>query len=476
MNPIASKKKRTGLFVVAFAVLVVVIFALSSFITLSAPTASNSSAVSPAIVQNQTVFKYQWMNQTSSPSPSGMSNVSMACFEPSSEIVMFGGEHSVTNKTGVNMTEYSNQTWLYNNQFWTQSTGQSNIPGMIGPSMSFYPRGMDVVLFGGQNLTSSGNIKYENETWLFTGYTWTPLNGLTQAPTSRAFAASAYSQTSRSVILFGGITSSGYSNSTWSFKDNVWTKMSTTGPIPAMEGSSMVAMSNGNLLLYGGVNGTGFSDQTWMLNTTTMHWTKLSTSTNPGDIAFASLNYFSFNNLYVLYGGVNSKGVPQNTTWAFTNNAWNNMKIGSPSASYGQTVEALSANDTLILFGGSMGNNYYNYTFGFLNNTYNWAEFIESGLPTGSQWSVTMNGQTKTTTSNYTEFLLMAGTYTYSVTAPSGYSATGGNLTMYASFVTNSISFSKIPTLFYYTYGLIAGIIIVIIAYAGSLVYRKIAK
>lgn len=476
MNPIASRKKRTGFFVAAFVVLVVVIFALSSFATLSSPTTSNSSQVTPAAVQTQTVFKYQWMNQTSSSSPMGMSNMSMASFSPSSEVVMFGGEHSVTNKTGVNMTEYSNQTWLYNNQYWTESTGESDIPGMIGTSMTFYPRGEDIVLFGGQNLTSSGKIKYENLTWLFTGYTWTPLRGLTHAPTSRAFAASAYSQTSGSVILFGGITSSGYTNSTWAFKDNVWTKMSTTGPIPAMEGSSMVAMSNGNLLLYGGFNGTSYSDQTWVLNTTTMHWAKLSTSTNPGDLAFASLNYFSFNNLYILYGGINSNGIAQNTTWAFTNNAWNNLKIGSPSASYGQAVEALSANNTLILFGGSIGNNYNNYTFGFLNNTYNWAEFTETGLPAGTQWGVTVNGQMKETTSNYTEFLLMAGTYTYTVTVPGGYLATGGNITMYASFATHSISFSKAPTLFYYTYGLIAGIILVVIAYAGSLVYRKIAK
>jgi hypothetical protein len=389
---------------------------------------------------------------------------------------MFGGESVVTNSTGANTTVYSNQTWMYNNQYWVQSTGQSDIQGMIGSSMSYYPRGMDVVLFGGQNLTSTGKIKYENTTWLFTGYTWTPLKGLAHSPSSRSFAAMAYSPTTRSVILFGGNTTSGDSNSTWSFAHNVWTKMPTTGKIPAMEGSSMVAMTNGNLLLYGGFNGSAYSDQTWILNTTTLHWKEISTSSNAGHVAFASLNYFSYNNLYILYGGVNSHDLPQNSTWTFAQNTWVNMNVASPSPQYGQTVESLSENSTLIMFGGSMGNSYTNYTYAFLNNTYNWAIFTESGLPAGTQWSITMNGQTHTTASNYSEFLLMAGTYSYTITPPSGYASSGGNITMYASCSTHAISFSKVPSLFFYTYGLIAGILIVIVAYAGSVIHRKIVK
>ncbi len=475
MNPIASKKKTSGIVVVAFALLLVGVFAFSSSVTNSSGAASQSLLADPAVIHNGTVYKYQWMNQTPSVSPAGMSNVTMACFEPSSELVLFGGQMSVTNSTGSNVTAYSNQTWYYNNLNWAQSTGKSDIPGMIGSTMSFYPRGEDIVLFGGQNLTSTGNLKLENTTWLFTGYTWTPLKGLANKPSSRTFASSVYSTETGSVILFGGKDSSGFTNSTWSFKDNTWTKISTTGAIPAMEGSSMVAMSNGNVLLYGGFNGS-YSHETWVLNTSTMHWKMLSTSSNPGNLAFASLNYFSFNNLYVLYGGVNSQNVPQNSTWVFSNNNWINMNLASPIAQYGQTVDTLSANNTLILFGGANGQESSNYTYAFLNNTYNWAEFIESGLPNGASWGITLNGVTHTTTSNYTEFLLMAGTYSYSVVAPSGYTGSGVNITMYASFITNSVSFSKTPTFFYYTYGLIAGIIIVIIAYAGSLVYRKIIK
>lgn len=154
------------------------------------------------------------------------------------------------------------------------------------------------------------------------------------------------------------------------------------------------------------------------------------------------------------------------------------MNINSPSPAYGQSMSVLEANDTIVLYGGLSTNNneYINYTYQFQNNTYNWVEFQESGLPGNSTWGITLNSKTVKTTSNEVEFLLMAGTYGYTTIAPSGYTGQSGNITMYASFITQSISFSKIPSFFYYTYGLIAGIVIVILAYIGSMVYRKILK
>lgn len=48
--------------------------------------------------------------------------------------------------------------------------------------------------------------------------------------------------------------------------------------------------------------------------------------------------------------------------------------------------------------------------------------FVESGLPPGTTWSVTLNGVTKSSTSNSITFILPEGTYSYSVITPSGYS------------------------------------------------------
>ncbi len=51
-------------------------------------------------------------------------------------------------------------------------------------------------------------------------------------------------------------------------------------------------------------------------------------------------------------------------------------------------------------------------------------QFNETGLPTGSQWSVTLNGTTESSTSNNISFLVFPGTYTYVIIPPPGYTTT----------------------------------------------------
>jgi hypothetical protein len=51
-------------------------------------------------------------------------------------------------------------------------------------------------------------------------------------------------------------------------------------------------------------------------------------------------------------------------------------------------------------------------------------QFNETGLPTGSHWSITLNGTTESSTSNNISFLVLPGTYTYLIIPPSGYTAT----------------------------------------------------
>ena len=486
MAPRLKSKGIMKFSVIAISLLMIVVFAF----TFSGSTSLNNGnalAVTPNVVQNSTVYKFQWVNDTSSSAPPSVSNSTMACFTPDKEVVMFGGL-TVANETVVNgnTTSYKivnktvNNTWMYNTQTWTKLATSSSIPGLQGSTMSFYPRGEDIVLFGGQNITSSGKMVLTNQTWIFTGFAWTPLKGLVKAPSARAFGASAYSDNASSIFLFGGLTNSGFSNSTWAFKDNSWTKLATTGAIPAMEGSTMQALPDGNILLYGGYNGS-YSNSTWMLNVTTNHWSNLNLKHNPGHLGFSHLKDFSYNNFLLLYGGVNSKGAPTNNSWKFspTTMSWKNMNIGSPSPQFGQSLSILNSNNTIVLFGGTSGNHYgafSNYTYQFQNNTFNWVEFQESGLPANATWGVTLGSNTVKTTSNEVEFLIMAGTYDYKTIAPSGYTSQSGNITMYASFITQSISFSKIPSFFYYTYGLIAGIIIIIVTYLGSIVYKKIIK
>lgn len=479
-----NRSKINKFLVGTVTVLTVIVFAFSSLSSGVPVSGQHGISATPQYQYNRTVYKYQWMNDTSVVGPMSVSNGTMSCFIPSQEVVLFGGQTMLNlsfNKSGKNTFQvvkaYSNQTWVYQSGQWSRLTSQSSIPQMAGSASAYYPRGESIVLFGGEN-----NGTFFNYTWIFTGLTWTPLKGLTLAPSARAFSSMAYSANLRGIVLFGGKTSSGYSNSTWLFKDNAWARLTTKGNVPpAMEGTSMSQLPDGNILLYGGYNGS-YSNTTYILNTTSMIWSKLDTSFSPPALAFSSLNYFKSNNFTLLYGGIGANGMPLNTTYIYTSQGqWETLHISTPSAKYGQAMSVYSANDTIVLFGGTYNSSmagYTNYTYQFQNNSYNWIIFTESGLPSGLKWGMQLGNSYNNTTSDQVGFLVMTGTYNYNITVPSGYetSTPSGNVTMYFSELTESVTFSKIPGLLYYSYGAIAGIVIVILALIGSEVYRKIIK
>jgi len=113
-------------------------------------------------------------------------------------------------------------------------------------------------------------------------------------------------------------------------------------------------------------------------------------------------------------------------------------------------------------------------TFTPLNYT---ITFVETGLPPGSIWSVTLNGQTKSSSSSTIVFVEHYGTYSYTITYPSGYtsSITSGNIT--AGMVTVSPVIS-LPT--YYT-GItplditliIIVVILVVVAIVEAIYFRR---
>ncbi len=73
--------------------------------------------------------------------------------------------------------------------------------------------------------------------------------------------------------------------------------------------------------------------------------------------------------------------------------------------------------------------------------------FAESGLPPGTNWSVTLSGSTKYSTSSSVSFVEPNGTYSFSVGFVPGYTATpaSGTVAVMGSPQTVAVSFEKIP-------------------------------
>ena len=75
--------------------------------------------------------------------------------------------------------------------------------------------------------------------------------------------------------------------------------------------------------------------------------------------------------------------------------------------------------------------------------------FSESGLPSGTPWSVTLNGTTLSSTTNTITFSIANGTYSYIIGNISGYniSKSSGSLTVNGKNLSESVTFSSVPSI-----------------------------
>ena len=98
-------------------------------------------------------------------------------------------------------------------------------------------------------------------------------------------------------------------------------------------------------------------------------------------------------------------------------------------------VGGLFAAGVLKLGGGGGGSPSTTYT----------VTFTESGLPSGTSWSVTLGGATSSSTTSTITFNEANGTYTYTVGTVSGYSASpsSGSVTVNGAAVSKSITFTS---------------------------------
>ena len=148
-------------------------------------------------------------------------------------------------------------------------------------------------------------------------------------------------------------------------------------------------------------------------------------------------------------------GLPSGTSWSVTFNGLTQSSTGSnitfPSISpgtYNYTVTAPS-----VYFAspssGSITVTSYNVIepITFSQQTYS-VTFSESGLPSGTSWSVTLNGKTETSTTNTISFVEPNGTYSFSIASINGYSVSqsSGSITVNGTNISQNITFKPVTT------------------------------
>ncbi len=190
-------------------------------------------------------------------------------------------------------------------------------------------------------------------------------------PPPTAAGAMAYDPVLGADILFGGTPST--VPDTWAWNGTSWSIVATTGPVARQSMEMVYDASTHSIVLFGGISSTGTGlDDTWTFNGT---WTKQNPKTSPPYLAYYAMAYDAANSTVVLTGGSGNAG--NGSTWVWNGTTW--TKIASapftaPNILVGATMSYDPALGADILFGGFLNASHPQFATG----TWEW---------NGSTWS-----------------------------------------------------------------------------------------
>jgi hypothetical protein len=314
-----------------------------------------------------------WQLIQTSSSPSGRYVQGMAFDSDRGVAVLFGGDG--TGKQRLN------DTWEYNGVNWNQIQTPTSPAGRVNISeaMVYDSFRHKIVLFGG--LTHTG---YMNDTWEYDGSTWIQVNTLVYPP-GRDAHAMVYDPIRHVTVLFGGYSPSNpYFNDTWEYDGSTWRQVNPPQSPPGRHHFGMTYDSQrGVIVLFGGHSASSpqMAD-TWEYNGTT--WHQITTPESPSPRESFSMAYDTRLGVVVLFGGTNNGVDPLNDTWSYNGANWSiTDPTVSPSPRLGASLAYDSLRGKLVLFGG-----------GYWTRRLNaYKETWEYGLDTGATNGITNEAQ-----------------------------------------------------------------------------------
>lgn len=292
--------------------------------------------------------EWGWTNEDPDPpKPLGLYEHAMAYDSESKVVILFGG---------ITSTGYTDETWAYDydTNEWTNMNPSTRPQARARHAMAYDSESDMVILFGGT--TSTG---YNDETWAYDYDTnsWKNKNP-SKNPSARADHAMVYHSEIDWVLLFGGITSLGYSAETllYDFNSNAWAAVNVVPPSARAEHAMAYDSESEMVILFGGVNEGGVNGETWAYDNDAGTWTNMNPTPTPSARRAHAMAYDSESDMVILFGGWTSNFNDETWAYDYDTNEWTNMNPDiKPSARYGHAMAYDSENDRTILFGGMTG-------------------------------------------------------------------------------------------------------------------------
>lgn len=236
---------------------------------------------------------------------------------------VFGGNSNTSAST------FYNDLWSFDGKAWKLETanGATGSPAKRDRAAICWDdaRGK-LMVFGGHNASGLFNDLWE---WDPTTKAWTDVTPTSLSPSARQFSAMAWEPSSKSMILFGGLSAAGHEADTWRLlAGRIWRKEAPTNSPPARRQHHMVTRFGlDDILLCGGQNPTPTKVQfkdVWSFKGGQWTQIKLTTTAVPTTVVANNAFYDEFRQRLNLSGGNNFGGGPTNIVQEFDSvtNEW----------------------------------------------------------------------------------------------------------------------------------------------------------
>ena len=248
---------------------------------------------------------------------------------------------------------------------WQQWSPANRPSARERAAMAFDAQRGTVLMVGG--ITSSGSLV--GETWEWDGETWTQLQVPSGSnPPNHYGAAIAEYPTRNSIVLFIGRGIAGSLRSrTHAWDGQGWALQApSSAPSPRWMARMAHDPVSDRVILFGGLGSTSspnptFGD-TWAWDGT--DWTQLTPISSPPARFAHSMCLDPTTGQILLFGGQSSTGF-FNDTWTWTGSTWQQLSplSTSPSIRDGASMVADTTQNRVLLFGGGMGSLQYDDTW-----------------------------------------------------------------------------------------------------------------
>lgn len=268
----------------------------------------------------------------------------------SGKVLLFGGYDG---------SKHLHDTWTFDGQTWTKLFPQTYPRARAAAQMAYDANTHRVVLFGGYD-----GQNFLGDTWLWDGATSQWQKAAPQHAPSKATGPMLFTDpVSGSAVKIGGYDGRFYQYTMWQWMGSDW-KQLNPDTMPTARSSAAVAVNQTTkrVVMFGGLADVN-PVNTWVWDGTT--WTRKSPDLQPTWVYGGSGLYqpTAAHGKPLIFGGA-SGGEAQNTTWRWLGKTWKNIQVAnSPLAREGAGAAFDEALGQSIIFGGQNASVYLNDTW-----------------------------------------------------------------------------------------------------------------